>query len=411
MLRSLLAFVASSCLAVVSVQGADKLAVHEWGTFTSLEDENGNPIGGINTDDEPVPVFVHDLDRLIAGPSEIPRMLFSKGLPSADPDPDVRVRLETPVIYFHLPAHESKPIKLDVDVTFHGGWLTQYYPDAAASAPGITDPKGRLGKLDEKTDGTLAWHGLTIGADHPGPATTAQVWLAPRAVSAASVTTAKNESERFLFYRGVGNILPPLHVRRSTDGALLTIAADSPDMLKSLWLLDVKSDGRAAMRLLANSPAHPHNQLLSPATFAEADYKSDNVAKLRQSLREAIMQEGLFADEADALLNTWETSYFRRPGLRLFFMAPTGWTDRVLPLHLSVDADVKRVMVGRIEIVTLQDRMLLAAIARGPASNPNTWLADALKKAGGGREDYYKQEGYQRCLFSVLPHRRDSLSL
>jgi hypothetical protein len=32
--------------------------VHEWGTFTCLQDENGQAVGGINVDDEPVPQFV-----------------------------------------------------------------------------------------------------------------------------------------------------------------------------------------------------------------------------------------------------------------------------------------------------------------------------------------------------------------
>ena len=34
------------------------LVVHEWGTFTSLQDESGQAIGGLNTDDEPVPKAV-----------------------------------------------------------------------------------------------------------------------------------------------------------------------------------------------------------------------------------------------------------------------------------------------------------------------------------------------------------------
>jgi len=38
---------------------AEKLVVHEWGTFTSLQDENGKALGGINVDDEPVPDFVY----------------------------------------------------------------------------------------------------------------------------------------------------------------------------------------------------------------------------------------------------------------------------------------------------------------------------------------------------------------
>ena len=38
-----------------------ELIVHEWGTFTSLHDEAGRTIDGINTDDEPLPPFVHNM--------------------------------------------------------------------------------------------------------------------------------------------------------------------------------------------------------------------------------------------------------------------------------------------------------------------------------------------------------------
>ena len=78
------------------------LTVHEWGTFTSLQDENGRAMGGINTDDEPVPSFVHDVaGMLLIKPTEIPTT-FSKG--AVNCHPDVTMRLETPVLYFHAPA-------------------------------------------------------------------------------------------------------------------------------------------------------------------------------------------------------------------------------------------------------------------------------------------------------------------
>lgn len=397
MFRELFAALASILLLVASARADGRLVVHEWGTFTSLEDENGNAIGGINTDDEPLPDFVHDLRNLIVGPSEVPGIFF-KGVPRCDPD--VLVRLETPVIYFHLPADGPKSIKLDLDVTFHGGWLTQYYPDAEVSAPGIErmDQNGRFGKLDGTTNGTLAWHGLTIGSDASGPKTKAPVWLAPRAVSAAGVTTSKAESERFVFYRGVGSLVAPVTVSRSSDAAILRIHADSPALLQHLWLVDVTPDGRCAMRqLIDHSPARG-DSLQTPAMFAESDYSADNITAIRRAIQAEIVREGLFEDEAEALVNTWEASYFRRPGLRLFFMTPTDWTNQVLPLHLSVDADVKRIMVGRIEIITPQQRALLAAIAKGPVSNPNTWLSAALQKAGGGREDYYREAWYQRVM-------------
>src|SRR5271156_5614381 len=51
-----------------AVRAANPVIVHEWGTFTSLQDEKGNAIGGINVDDEAVPYFVFQ----IAGTSVVP---------------------------------------------------------------------------------------------------------------------------------------------------------------------------------------------------------------------------------------------------------------------------------------------------------------------------------------------------
>jgi hypothetical protein len=81
--------------------------------------------------------------------------------------------------------------------------------------------------------------------------------------------------------------------------------------------------------------------------------------KLKTSLRAALIADGLFADEADALLNTWELSYFKSAGLRVFFLVPQPWTDYYLPLDISLPASINRVMVGRIELVTPEQRKLL----------------------------------------------------
>ncbi len=95
-----------------------ELVVHEWGTFTSLQAEDGRALGGINTDDEPVPAFVHDIARGLLLPASEAPPTFSQGAPSAHPD--VTMRLETPVIYFHGLASERRPI--EVKVAFRGGW-------------------------------------------------------------------------------------------------------------------------------------------------------------------------------------------------------------------------------------------------------------------------------------------------
>src|SRR5437016_3281561 len=63
--------------------GAEGLVVHEWGTFTSFQDESGRAMHHINTDDEPVPEFVHQLGgSFVFRPTEMPPPL-SQGAPVA----------------------------------------------------------------------------------------------------------------------------------------------------------------------------------------------------------------------------------------------------------------------------------------------------------------------------------------
>ena len=59
-------------LRVAGAQVNTSLVVHEWGTFTSLQDESGQAIGGLNTDDEPVSEFVHTTLNMLVSPTQLP---------------------------------------------------------------------------------------------------------------------------------------------------------------------------------------------------------------------------------------------------------------------------------------------------------------------------------------------------
>src|SRR4051812_7826855 len=171
---------------------SDRLVVHEWGTFTALQDEQGRTIRGINTDDEPLPEFVHNAHGgVLQNPSDIPPVQF-KGVSRVHPD--VIVRLETPVLYFYPPKGHPD-IKLDVKVDFKGGWLTQYYPDAKAINPNLQQNNSDPGNITPGTVGSLLWSDLKIAGRENGPVTTSRVWLAPREVDATSVRTPAGESE------------------------------------------------------------------------------------------------------------------------------------------------------------------------------------------------------------------------
>jgi len=335
--------------------------VHEWGTFTCLQDEEGRAVSGVNSDEEPLPSFAHNLasDLIIDTPD--------KGVPKCHPD--VTMRLETPVIYFHPAKSMVNPIVADVEVKFRGGWLTQFYPFAEADAPGLGDGRFDFGRLDGDTVGSLSWKAIKIAGGAEGPATHDRVWTAPRAVHATSVTTSNGESERFLFYRGVGHIDAPLRVAREEATQRLmfrgqiepSLSRDRPLKIPQIWLAEIRADGTSAFRDLGAVDVTSDRSAVLTGTAAEFDpgaFQAENLWQLRDRMHQAVTAAGLFADEADALLNTWELSYFQSPGLRVFFIVPRAWTDHYLPLSLSIPAEVTRVMVGRIELVTPARRRL-----------------------------------------------------
>lgn len=335
-----IATLAASLLFVPKLLAADGLVVHEWGTFTCLQDATGQPIGAITADVEPLPSFIQSVS--ISGP---------KGYSGAEMS--VTMRLETPVVYFHLPAG-SDPIKLNFSATFHGGLLTQFYPHATP-----TLPSDATAPLTESTSGTVEWKNITVGKTASGPETKSPVWLAPRQVKAADVSNAAGESERYLFYRGVGHLNSPISVLQKNDSIRCVLGAGMPlermmDFAQQkMWLADVRPDGSLAWRSTAMdnplSCALPQSASLK---FEPADYSPQRRDELKSNMKAALIAAGLFGDEADAMLKTWDEAYFKSPGTRVFFIVPRNWTDQVLPISVSAPAKIERVMIGRIDLVT-----------------------------------------------------------
>jgi len=102
------------------------------------------------------------------------------------------------------------------------------------------------------------------------------------------------------------------------------------------------------------------------ASFNPADFSSHNLEKLKSTLEAELVAEGLFPDEAQALLNTWELSYFKSPGLRVFFLVPRTWTDFLSATGNLAAGRHHRVMVGRIELITPAQRSRLQQLASYP---------------------------------------------
>ena len=229
------------------------------------------------------------------------------------------------------------------------------------------------------------------------------VWTAPREVPRAapvqvplpadSPSYPYNHPEKFLFYRGVGHLDSPLRVVRDEHADRLNLYPDlsafgstlpGPDTadlrVPAAWLIEIRrEDGFCAFRPVPGTlDLHaPAGQPLAslPASFVPADFSAGRLRELHDAMRGSLVAAGLFPDEAAAMLKTWELSYFKSPGRRLFFVTPRPWTDAVLPLTID-GAKIDRAMIGRVELVTPAQRDCLARIAAGPCPDVKA-LAEA----------------------------------
>ena len=332
------------------------LVIHEWGTFTSFQDSRGLTISGINVDDEPVPKFVHRLSELPIFTTRSAPASWSQGAPRCHPD--VTLRLETPVLYFYPQPGFPLETSFDVRATFVGGWLTEFFPAAAAENSGFP------GALERSTRGSLQWSALRLSRDTaPGlPETTERVWLAPRNVqSAIAINGDKGEAEKYLFYRGVGHLDAPITIRQESGSLTVSLRSQQKflNALPPMWVVLVSADGRLAYRTIKADKQRDVTVALPTSTSTPG-----GLAALQNELKAALRAEGLYEDEADAMLATWQLSYFESEGLRVFFTLPRAWTDAQLPLWTSIPADMTRVMLGRVELISSHQYAALQTASR-----------------------------------------------
>ncbi|MEM7454964.1 MAG: hypothetical protein AAF456_11495 [Planctomycetota bacterium] len=360
----------------------DLMVVHEWGTFTELQNEAGVSLTGINTDDEPVPHFVHGFGNRVLSPTVFPEQFFGKRLPYRHWQ--VATRLETPVIYFYPPDGAELPVKLNVEVGLREGWLSEYYPQATVEAPGLNELSIRDNEYSR-----LIWENLLVGTEGRYPETQDPVWLNPRSTQSAGVTNAAGESEKYLFYRGVGKFSGPLRIQLDRELGQLSFATvestlpESPDA-RTAWLVDVQRDGSVAFRRIHQNQSGTVDGVTTGYRFTEEEFSQDNLQLLKDQMHEALVADGLFVDEASAMLATWNNAYFRSPGLRVFYLVPRDWTDDQMPLSISVPTHVERVMVGRIELISDENHELLQQIRSTPASS-REWLSQITNEEAGNR--------------------------
>ena len=242
------------------------------------------------------------------------------------------------------------------------------------------------------------------------PKTDSHVWLAPREVrSTFVVNDVTREAEKYLFYRGVGNLDAPIVVREEGGGLHVSLRDNETGLerLPRLWVVEVMPDKRVRyLTLRAERPFSDHAGI--SLDLREREYR---VEALTRELAAALTSEGLYTDEAAAMLATWRLSYFESEGLRVFFLLPQVWTEAHLPLSISTPADITRVMVGRVELVTARQRGVLQklyalpeeALPTMPLYAQDSQAYQLLRKGGQSHSELYRAVGARfpsRCSFT-----------
>jgi len=352
-----LAFASFTALAA----DAPDFTLHEWGTFTSVSGSDGVLLPGLQTEEEPLPTFIHSHEGM--------EPYAPKGW--MRPLQNVTIKMETPVIYFYT----SQPFEAHVRVGFNGGSISQWFParsggETPPPVPKIATFGSPGGEIDfaKGYNGSIEWN---VQVQPPSDADGAAVfkpgatptWLYPRQTDSALLRTKGGEAEKFLFYRGVGNFSLPVKFALLDDGTL-----------------HIQNDSKAAIpaMLIFNHPRYGDEvsfELLDPLKAGETRTVKITVPvtstnwqhEVYAAMRGALVQAGLFPKEADAMLQTWWNSYFERPGLRMFWIVPENFTRAVLPLTVEPSPREQiRVLVGRSELLTPAfEQDLLKQFAQG----------------------------------------------
>jgi hypothetical protein len=303
-----------------------RLTAHEWGTFTSIADRNGKAIKWLPLNGSDLPRFVEHFRTAD----------FKVGLAGT-------VRMETPVLYFYSPNETT----VSVRVGFSQGVITEWYPHASHVEP---NPKSILdgeALFKRHADGSIAWDLVTVtpslSPSLPRDSRDNRYYAA-RETSAAPVVVrngSATEQEKFLFYRGVSVFPVPVAAKETSDGKVQATNL-RPDEIPGVILFERRGN-KLGYRL--------GGALQREATLEPPELNS-TLESMSRDLEGMLIAQGLYPDEAHAMVETWQESWFEE-GSRLLYIVPVHFVDQVLPLSINpMPGQVVRVFVGRLELIS-----------------------------------------------------------
>jgi hypothetical protein len=301
------------------------LTVHEWGTFTSIAGAKGEAVDWIPQ----------------AGQDDLPRFVEHLSTRQLKVGLQGTVRMETPVLYFYA----THPTEVSVHVSFSKGLLTEWYPHARGTSLGsrLYDPS----LTNKPTDGEITWDSVSVDPnaqpDFPNEGTSSHYYAARETSASPLAVDSRSgpQGEKFLFYRGVSSFRVPVSTIPISDDSFL-VSNLAHDAIPEAILFERRGE-KLGYRFLG---------LIRNSSIADPPELTSNLDSLCRDLEKTLVEQGLYADEAHAMVQTWKDSWFDE-GSRLLYIVPRAFVDSVLPLTIKpAPANTNRVFVGRMEIVT-----------------------------------------------------------
>jgi len=330
------------------------LTAHEWGTFTSIAGKDGRAADWLP----------------LTGSTDLPEFVEHFQTPDFKGGLRGTVRMETPVLYFYA----DHPTTVSVHVSFSQGFITEWYPHANRVEPIGLQTHARMvsylndwSRRQKQPDSSISWNSVSLqpndSASLPREDSTNHYYAA-RQTSSTPLrikTQSGEQTEKFLFYRGVASFSVPVSVNLAGDGKVLAenhTSQENPAML----VFERRGD-KIGFRVADTSAASP--SIDPPELNATMD-------SLKQTVEDMLIAQGLYQDEAQAMFETWRDSWFEE-GSRLLYIVPREFVDSVLPLSINPSpAQIVRVFVGRMELVTLATQR---AVEQAFATNDRATLA------------------------------------
>jgi hypothetical protein len=328
---------------------APDLTAHEWGTFTAIAGKDGRAVEWLPLGLPGYPPST-DLPQFV---EHINGVNFKLGLRGT-------IRMETPVLYFYFP----RKLTVSAKVSFAKGLITEWYPHADRVEPTGVMTDTSLSRLS--VDGSIEWNHVAVSpnlaGELPREVQPNRYYAAREAASSPlRVQTSTGEQrEKFLFYRGVSASPLPISARLTSDGKLVVESLSEHEIPNAIFF--ERRGERVGYRLTG---------ALTDSTTVDAPLLNGSVDSLCGDLEEILVGQGLYRDEAHAMVETWKDSWFEE-GSRLIYIVPSGFIDKVLPLTIDpVPGQIVRVFVGRVEIVTPATAM---AVRKALAHNDEATL-------------------------------------